>query len=498
MVGPLADHAGANPGTPAPGGPPTPPAALPRADTPSTMAAGPQLAVNSAPGQTIDGFGASGAWWPTDLYHFSATAQHQLGRLLFSKAGLYLSQYRYNIGGGGVGVTVPYKAPPSFLEPNGQLNWDADPAGLDFLAMAAGYHVPTLIGFVNSAPPAFTTNGRSCGGSLNPFMIDAYARYLTEVVGHLYSVDHIRLSYLSPMNEPDGSQPSCRQEGMAVPLAERAAVFNSLASSLSTLPFHPLVIGDETSLVRRLLAELPYWLPEAQGSVAVVAHHAYDYPKPPVLEALGRLGVKHWATEICCWNGRGFGWQFDPTMASGLWLAHTIWADLVLARDSAFDWWTAVSPNMGCDPLLESGCAASVNPRGRNDGLIYIDPNWQADGNQQFYLTKRYWVMAAFSRYVRPGAILHDLTGSPPGVEAVAFQERPGWVVEVINSSSAALPSVDLSVPGAGGAVHAFVTDAAHDLSREPVGTYGGAYRLELPARSLTTVVLHRSLRTLR
>lgn len=449
------------------------------------------LGVDATAGQVMEGFGASGAWWPADLIHFTDDAQHELGELLFSRAGLELSQYRFNIGGGGTGVTDPYKAPPSFLQPSGQYDWDADPAGMTFLHMASDYHVPILVGFVNSAPAVFTTNHQSCGGQLAAGSVAAYAAYLTAVVDHLDQVDHIRLSYISPMNEPDGSQPTCRQEGMAVPVSERAELVDDLAADLAGTAADPGVMADESSLVRQLLDELPQWLPQAGGSVAVVAHHTYDFPGPDLLEQEAQLPVKHWATEICCWNGHRFGWQFDPTMDSGLWLADTIWDDLVQAKDSAFDWWVAVSPNMGCDPTSDPTCSTSVNPAGRNDGLVYIDPNWRTDGNERFYLTKRYWVMAAFSRYVRPGAVLHDVTGLPDGVKGVAFDENGNWVVEVINDTDTDLDGVYLDVPGVNGSdLHVYLTDSLRDLAPVTADRSGALPRVDLAARSLTTVVV--------
>ena len=55
--------------------------------------------------------------------------------------GIELSAYRYNIGGGGVGVTTPDRAPQEEA---------ADTAGLTFLRAASDAHVPILTGFVNS------------------------------------------------------------------------------------------------------------------------------------------------------------------------------------------------------------------------------------------------------------------------------------------------------------------------------------------------------------
>jgi hypothetical protein len=57
--------------------------------------------VLSAPAQTFDGVGGSGAWWPHDLYQFPESVRKNLSNLLFSQDGLGLSSYRYNLGGGG-------------------------------------------------------------------------------------------------------------------------------------------------------------------------------------------------------------------------------------------------------------------------------------------------------------------------------------------------------------------------------------------------------------
>jgi hypothetical protein len=93
-------------------------------------------------GQTIAGFAASGAWWVNDLAKFSASAKAQAASLLFTSAGLNLSQYRYNIGGGGVDVTTPDRAAPGFLTSSGTYNWNADPGGVYFLQAAAARSSP--------------------------------------------------------------------------------------------------------------------------------------------------------------------------------------------------------------------------------------------------------------------------------------------------------------------------------------------------------------------
>ncbi len=409
--------------------------------------------VEAAAQQVIDGFGASGAWWSQPVYGMPLATRQEVGRMLFSGSGLALSQFRYNIGGGGVGVTTPWKRAPTFLTPSGSYNFNADPAGIYFLKMAASYHVRDLIGFVNSAPTVFTTNHKSCGGGLIRSDVAAYAGYLVNVLKGIRQHFGVTLNYVSPMNEPDGAMGACIQEGMRVPVRERAEVVATLGRDLASQAPWVKVIADESSVIAfQLIPELPRWvhLDGAIHYIAFVAHHGYDYPGPRVLTAmhglLKRLGLRSWMTEICCYNGARFGYQYDPTMVSGMWLAKTIYNDLVYGGDSAFQWWTALSPNLGCEPASDAGCAQRPNILGRNDGLLYYDINYQQDGNTKLYTTRRYYVMGNYSRFIPPGAVLHRVSGLPPGMEAIATYKQGRWSLVLIDDRSANAPTVRVAI----------------------------------------------------
>lgn len=452
--------------------------------------------VSAERSQTVLGFGASGAWWPAEIDQFPAEAQAQVASMLFGTDGIQLSRYRYNIGGGGTGVSVWWKAAPTFyLAGSGSYNWNADPNGVRWLQLAAGFGVPTLEAFSNSAPSLWTSDHRSCGGVLEPGALKAYAAYLASVVTYLDTLPGVHVNEVSPVNEPDGSQRTCLQEGMAVPMSERGPLMVDVAAALRSRHARAGVIADESSEIHDLLVEAPHWLdqPAVRKAVVAVAHHGYDYPSTPVLAELSRLGAPHQASEICCYNGAGFGWGYDPTMTSGLWLASTIYSDLAVAHDSSFDWWTALSGSIGCSPGADPGCQGRWQTRGRNDALVYFDPNYAADHNYQLFPTKRFYVLGQFSRYVRPGAVLHEVTGLPPGLEAVAFFQNRTWTVVVVNDGAAR--RVELSLPVSTGAhlipEPSVTTDA--ELNLEPTaapsvtrGTLAGVVQ----ADSVTTFQL--------
>ena len=473
----------------------------------ASVAAAPASAATTAivtgPAQTVAGFGASGAWWVNDLENFSSSAQSQVASLLFTSSGIDLSQYRYNIGGGGAGVTVAARAPQTFLTSSGSYNWSNDPGGQYFLKAAAADGVPDLIGFVNSAPTEYTTNGENCAGEINTADDAAYGTYLATIVSHFAS-EGVTINQVSPMNEPDDSFSSCGQEGMEVPASERAGVIDAVGSALKSAGLSAKVIADESSKTTQLLSEAPTWLADASAPsyLAAIAHHTYDNPSDSTLEQVGGLGDVNgkpvWASEICCQisGGGGYGAQYDPTIAGGLTLANYIYTDFSYADDSAFQWWTALSSALGCDPATSSTCATSVNSNstGWNDGLIYYDPSYATDGNQSLYITKRFYVLGQYSKYVRPGAVRYGVSGSPSGVQTMAFRQNGQWTVVATNTNTSATTlSLNLD-SGTLTSAGAYQTDASENMaSIAAPGISSSTISASLPAQSVTTYVLSGS-----
>ena len=460
-------------------------------------------AVITAPAQTIAGFGASGAWWVNDLTKFSPSVQAQVASLLFTTSGIDLSQYRYNIGGGGVGVSVAARAPESFLTSSGSYDWSNDPGGQYFLKAAATDGVPDLIGFVNSAPSQYTTNSENCVDEINTADDAAYGTYLATIVSH-FAAEGVDIDQISPMNEPDNDFSGCTQEGMEVPSGERAGVIDAVGAALSAAGLSAKVIADESSETTQLLSEAPAWLANASAPsyLAAIAHHTYDNPSDSELEQVGGLGDVNgkpvWATEICCQisGGGGYGAQYNPTMAGALTMTNYIYTDLSYADDAAFDWWTALSSSLGCDPDTDSTCATSVNTNsaGWNDGLIYYDPDYSSDGDQTLYLTKRFYALGQYSRFVRPGAVRYGVSGSPSGVQTMAFWDNGQWTVVAANTNTSA---TSLSVNLGSGTLTssgAYQTDSSENLaSISAPAISGSTITASLPAQSVSTYVLSSS-----
>lgn len=409
--------------------------------------------VSATPSQTMQGFGASGAWWPNDLVRFDSEVCEAVADMLFGPGGIGLSVYRYNIGGGGVGVTNPVRAPETFLVSPGRYDWSRDPGGRLFLRLAADRAVPILIGFANSAPPVWTTNGQSCGGKLQAGAEAAYAGYLADVVAHFREADGIALSYVSPMNEPDYTFERCGQEGMSVPIEQRAALIRALGWELAARAPYCRVIADESSRTgEHFLREVSEWLSVDGTSdyLAALALHRYDYPNDVILELARELsedyGKPLWSTELCCFDTRTGAWgqQYDPTIRGALMMVNLMWQGMTVANDAAFHWWVACSAETGTDPASDPDGAYQANGDGWNDGLLYYDPNYAENGNQRIYVTKRYYAMGNFSRYVRPGDQRHDVTGAPRNLRVMAFSTAPVATPAATPVPTPAAPPVQL------------------------------------------------------
>ncbi|HKT05968.1 MAG TPA: glycoside hydrolase [Rugosimonospora sp.] len=454
--------------------------------------------VSDWPAQTITGIGASGAWWPIDLHTFSASAQQQAANLLFTASGIQLSTYRYNIGGGGVGVSNASRAPQSLMTSVGTYDWTRDPGGTTFLTDAAQDGVPTIVGFVNSAPNALTTTGNSCGGSLVSGDESQYATYLADVVAHFASLG-ITIADVSPFNEPDNSFSSCGQEGMSVGTAQRATIVRALGATLAARGLSTGITADESSNSSNLLSEVPSWLGASGVAqyVTAIAHHTYDWPGDSTMASVQSLGRRYgrqtWASEICCYTSLsgGYGAQYDPTIAGALPLANAVFRDFALTGDTQFHWWTALSSAMGCSPGSSSTCATTANSAGWNDGLIYYDPNFASDGNQTLYPTKRFYALGQYSRFVRPGSVRFPVTGAPSGVDVLATANNGAWTLVVTNTNTSASSfDVHFNALNTISASAAYRTSATENIASVALPTVAsGTASLSLPAQSVSTYV---------
>ncbi len=186
-------------------------------------------------------------------------------------------------------------------------------------------------------------------------------------------------------------------------------------------------------------------------------------------DTLRRYGAAYWQSELCIMQNDeeiGGGAHFDFTMRTALYVARVMHHDLKYADAESWSWWRA--------------CGGDYK-----DGLVRIYQRGQRARD-----SKLLWAMGNYSRFIRPGAVRHELSGEedPYGLMATAYRNGDGrWVVVAINYGDSARP-VKVGVEGSRHSkwsLYRTSDDEGDNLA--PVGTCRDA--TTLPPRSITTFV---------
>lgn len=490
--------------------------------------------------QVIKSFGVSGAWWPNDLTYFPAAAQQNLSSLLFSKDGLYVSGYRYNVGATGnewdnmTNVASPMRAVQSFMKNDGTYDWTRDAGGVYYLKAAQAAKVPSIAFFANALPTAMTENNKPCDITLISSFIPQHVAYLVKVIAY-WAAKGINIEYVSPMNEPDSSfskgSEKCGQEGMSVDKSIRPQVFQQLKAALaeSADAKSVKIMGDETSLVASQAlkeygnaADNPGWLTQTleDESIDAIAVHMYDFPddatlknyrqlvinaslattkkKPPPPIKMTEISSFSSALEVRKpWGQTGNGAmssEYDPSIDNALDMARMIWQWMTLVNAESWDWWTAVSCMLPCDPTIDPTCPSKYAAgKGWNDAFIYIDPNYRTNKNYDFYINKKFYVFKHFTTFVRPGAVRYDIPNKllPYGTVAMASQGTDKtWNTIFINRNETA-QAINFKMPGTGGKVVG-MTQTTNDADWQsvtlPTVANDNTVKIKLPARGVLSM----------
>ncbi|GAA4712068.1 glycoside hydrolase family 30 protein [Phytohabitans rumicis] len=351
--------------------------------------------------------------------------------------------------------------------------WDGnDGAQVWFLKEAQKYGVRRFFADAWSAPGFMKTNGTDIqGGELcgvpgtscaSGDWRQAYANYLVQYL-RFYRQEGIRITDVGFTNEPDWTASYASMRFTPEQAADFVKVLGPTLrrSGLGT----ELVCCDSFGWHH----QAPYTAaieadPIARRYVATHAGHMYasrpDTPLP--------TDKPTWMTE---WNPTGNTWNEawdDGSGWAGITLAESIHQTFADAQANAYVYWVGMS-------------------LGTTRAFIQL-PN-SGDG---YRASKRLWAFAAYSRFIRPGAVRVPAQVADPLVKATAFRNHDGsMVVELLNTGTA---EVSTSFATDTRIRHAttYLTDETHSVERVSDVRSRGTRLLpvRLPARSLTTLVL--------
>lgn len=454
--------------------------------------------------QTIQGFGASAAWWAQDVGGWTEKdasgeeVRTAILKLLYSDEGIGLDIYRYNLGAGAKAddpssYSDPWRKTQSFIGADGKIDYSLDANAVWCMQKAAELGVPNIVFFSNSAPNTMTINGKTHGDpdtsrldyvddngnnvyytlpNLNPEQYENFANYVLDAVEH-FRAQGIPVKAISPINEPQwawqGGQEGCHYEPDEVVALYRVFLKEMLERGLDDLelsmfesgqPFgdtlkrylEPIMDDDDLRDAIKGLDTHSYWGTVEQKQ-KTARYLKWKYSKLPVR-------CTEWCEMV---NGK------DVTMDSALALVNTMAEDLTLLNAESWTYWIAVS---------------AYDYR---DGLIYVDRDAHT-----YETTKRLYAMGNFSKFVNIGASrVKAETGKDSPLTAIAFDNGDTVAVVVINATEQA-QNFTLRMHGKAeyAEIAAYVTDATHNLEKTDAKTYAEDETYSVSAQSVTTFVL--------
>jgi len=431
--------------------------------------------------QPIDGFGFAQAFQRATIMRGDrglspANQRRVLDLLMDPRTGAGLSILRLGIGSSD---PAPYDLMPTIqpVDPGGpaappRYVWDGDDGGQVWMAQRAKeYGVRRFYFDAWSAPAYMKTNGTDTnGGTLcglpgtdcaSGDWRQAYANYLIQFV-RFYRQEGIRITDLGFTNEPDFV---ASYASMIFTPEQAADMVKVLGPTIkrSRLPLNLICCDgadwtDSIGYSAAIEAD-----PAADRWVGTHAGHVYGGPAEVPLPTDARTWMSEWNPNGNTWNEAwddGSGW-------AGITIAESIHNSLAVANNSAYVYWFGAS--IGATRAL-------IQLASEGDGVA---------------VSKRLWALAAYSRFIRPGAVRIAADASDPALKVTAFRNRGGsTVVELLNTATTPVRT-GVAVGRAGSRATTYRTDETHSLERIGTGrVFGGRLPVTLPARSLTTVVL--------
>lgn len=394
----------------------------------------------------FQGWGTSLCWWANRLGYSDELAQ-QAADLFFGEDGLRFNIMRYNIGGGDDPthdhITRTDSEVPGWLdydESTGtyEYNYTADKNQLNVLeraVKAAGDDAYVEV-FSNSPPYFMTESGCSSGNSdaninnLKETYYVEFADYLAHVAAYINNDLGIKVSSVSPMNEPNTNYwqaMSNKQEGCHVdPGQAQSQIIVETAKAFERYGLNEVeIIGsDETSPDKAIEAYEAY-SEEAKASLDRISTHTYSSNGSKELGELAKLeGFNLWMSEV---DGGETSGVRAGDMGSALWIAEKIIDDINSLSPSAWVMWQVIDNHISDEGYNGNKDTGMVNLQGGFWGAAVADHN-----REKIILTQKYYAIGQFTRYIRPGAtIIHCGDASLAAYD----EERQELAIVVINSS---------------------------------------------------------------
>ncbi|MFC9492476.1 glycoside hydrolase, partial [Streptomyces hydrogenans] len=375
-------------------------------------------------------------------------------------------------------------------DPNNPTHWnpDADANQRWWLTAAKARGADTFEAFSNSAPYFMTRSGLVSGNwnagedNLRSDQYERFAAYLSGAMKRAQDATGVTFDTLSPVNEPDTDYWGAggRQEGSHWDPASQARMVTTTRARLNADGVSTRIAGMDETNPNTFRTNWDTYDPATKAAIGRLNTHTYSTG--------GRTGVRDiakgtatplWMSEVDL--GGSVGQSFTD-MSPALDLTQRVNEDFRELEPRAWVLWQAVEDYENMTPGRENS----------NWGLIQTDFTPADAATEPLRKNKKYWAMANYTKFVRPGARVINTDNAdtfaalrPAGQGAVVVHTNPTGAPQRLTLNLGGFQSVGT------GAVERYTTDGTKNLQRESDLTPAGkTLTATVGPGSVTTFVL--------
>lgn len=455
--------------------------------------------------QTISGFGTSACWWSPNVS--DSGTREDIAKKLFSKEGLGLNIYRYNVGGGinpeHERVKSSWTTTESFYyfnEESGKWEYDftrdAKAQAVLFEALKYGC-IDTVVLFANSPHYSMTVSGESSGGvkdgdsNLAKEHYQNFVDYFLTITEYFLSKG-VPVKYISPVNEPQWGWggDGVHQEGCHYEADEVAELLRLFSLEIDKRGLDVKLSIPESGEPGKKSKEYFKAIAKDKDTMKNVGSFSYH---------------SYWKDDDTLTKST-FGTWYSLQGYSDIPLDMTEWCELPNKHDVTSPVGAAIMARVIANDFFFTKANSwtswvAVNGEGINgkDGLDYCDGLFTQKNNFESYSeTYRYYAFGQYSKFIPKGSVMIGLATTPLFFETpfskditdsdfVAFKTPDGDIVLVIvNEGKAKKIKIDFRGKG----MEVYTTDPTHKLEK----TYEGKMKktVDVSESSINTVVIHR------
>ncbi|MFA9465710.1 MAG: glycoside hydrolase [Velocimicrobium sp.] len=431
--------------------------------------------------QTFKGWGTSLSWWGNAIGGWqNTTKQNEILDLLYDEnVGLGLNVARYNIGGGDDPTHTHMRNGANLegYQPSpGVWNYNADATQRYILNEAIDRGVNIVEGFAKTAPYWMTYSGCSAGNvdgtsNLKPEYYDDFADYLADVYLLFKNTYGITFDSISPINEPNGPwwEVNNRQEGCHYTKQEQNDFFKVLNERFDAKGLSNVTIaGPEGFEFNSTLSSWNTYDSLAKSGIDKINTHSYYGTERLYLNTIALCSGKRLSASE---YGVGVGDHDHNAIESALELSHKITDDVENLQPETWVYWQAVEEEF------------NVN----NWGFIHAS----FDETENYEVTKQYYGMANYSKFIRPDSTIIGVSDSNMLV-ALNKNTHKLTIVVINDTASSNNYTIDLSkFATVGSTAYAYRTSSSENLAQlNNISIQNKVLQATTTPKSITTYVI--------